>query len=644
MDDCTSVDDCTSIDDVELVLMLSEDSSDPESVGFSEDSEEEMPVESLLKDELSESSDSSDEILNPEATPEKRKRPFPEKSVDSFSSPAAIPVVKWRGKRKSLNRLPDEFQLNTSELKWNSMDKPDKEPRQPVFKPLQPPGPQVVCSPFCRPLQYFELFFTTSVLQKIVDHTNAYGAEKCSKKIWKQDTSVQELKGYLALVIYMGLLKCSSLQDYWKTSNIYRLPFPNRTMSGNRFLAISSALHLSDPKVDAVNEEKKGTHEYDRLCKIKPLYQDIQEACKTSFQPFQNISIDERMVATKARNGLKQYMKNKPTKWGYKLFVLADSLSGYTWDFFVYEGKSVLSQGKGIGYDTVMRLANEKLLGSGYKLFVDNFFTSPSLFKDLLTKKIWACGTLRAYRINHSKSPAPRGNIRWFRDDKLLFIEWKDRRDVLMCSTFHKAYNGDTVKRKVKGEKTGRIVKDFPVPAAVLDYNKHMGGVDLSDALIGYYKVLHKTRKWYRTFFYHFVDIAVVNAFILHKHTAREKNEKSMTQKEFREGLCSDLMKASSYYSKVTPTPELLHLPKYISDDSTVGRQKCRNCYLKTPIMCVLCKVPLCFVPTRTCFTNWHESKAAEVKCKDSVGKISKAQKRKNSVKNAWMEPVEKLK
>nr|XP_055062835.1 piggyBac transposable element-derived protein 4-like [Misgurnus anguillicaudatus] len=170
--------------------------------------------------------------------------------------------------------------------------------------------------------------------------------------------------------------------------------------------------------------------------------------------------------------------------------------------FFIYEGKSLEGQheqSKGLSYESVMALVNEKMLGTGHKLYVDNFYTSPSLFRDLLQKGIWACGTIRTNRVGYpqttvNKLPknAPRGSMRWIRDDRLLFVEWKDTREVHMCSSFHSAEGNQTVQRRVKTRAEGWTELTVPIPAAVCDYNQYMGKVDLSDALVGYYKVLRK--------------------------------------------------------------------------------------------------------------------------------------------------------
>ncbi|XP_042370479.1 piggyBac transposable element-derived protein 4-like [Plectropomus leopardus] len=322
------------------------------------------------------------------------------------------------------------------------------------------------------------------------------------------------------------------------------------------------------------------------------------------------------MVASKARTGLKQYMKNKPTRWGYKLFVLAESKSGYTWDFFVYEGKMQGSSGKGLSYESVMDLVDTRLLGTGYKLFVDNFYTSPALFRDLLQMRIWACGTIRPHvigfpktKLNTLDSKSLRGSMRWIRKDSLLFVQWRDTRDVYMCSSLHTAHAGDTVCRRVKGADGQWAVKEICVPPAVKDYNRCMGGVDLSDALIGYYTVLHKTQRWYKTFFYHFMDIAIVNAYLLHKAIALVKGETPMNQKAFRETLVEELAEAGSPSTPVPPPAprRRSHLPVYISGHSTEGRLRCKHCQMKTPTKCRTCDVPLCFVLKRNCYTDWHD-------------------------------------
>lgn len=60
----------------------------------------------------------------------------------------------------------------------------------------------------------------------------------------------------------------------------------------------------------------------------------MRDACKINYHPGQKVSNDEWMVTSKACIWLKQYMKYKPVRWGYKLFILVDSINDF---FCVYK-------------------------------------------------------------------------------------------------------------------------------------------------------------------------------------------------------------------------------------------------------------------------------------------------------------------
>ena len=96
-------------------------------------------------------------------------------------------------------------------------------------------------------------------------------------------------------------------------------------------------------------------------------------------------------------------MRLKPVKWGFKLWVLADSATGYTWNFEVYRGKQGETvSSKGLHFDVVMNLV-DGLEKQGFVVYIDNFYSSSVLFEELVQQGFGAVGTINPTREKCSK-------------------------------------------------------------------------------------------------------------------------------------------------------------------------------------------------------------------------------------------------
>jgi hypothetical protein len=206
-------------------------------------------------------------------------------------------------------------------------------------------------------------------------------------------------------------------------------------MPRNRFEAILAFFHL-------VTGDEESANSADPLKKVRPFYDHVKEKCASMYQPLQELSVDERMVKSKARSRFKQYIRNKPTKWGFKFWVLADP-TGYTSDYDLYCGRQqnrAISE-NGLAYDVVMQLV-QPYESQGYSVFFDNFYTSPALLHGLKERGIGATGTINTNRrgvpasvkevqVALNRSDVPRGTGYYVRENSDGFVCWRDNK--CMC-------------------------------------------------------------------------------------------------------------------------------------------------------------------------------------------------------------------
>ena len=400
-------------------------------------------------------------------------------------------------------------------------------------------------------------------------------------------------------------------------------------MTLKRFLFILRHLHLNDnAKMPA-----KETDQFDKLYKLRPLIDHLKSTCPRLYNPSRNISIDESMIGYKGRSSMKQYMPMKPTKRGFKVWACCCSETGYLLNFDVYTGKNEDGTvAQSLGEKVILRLS-EPYAGKKYCLYFDNYFCSITLLDVLLSKELFACGTLRVDRKYYPKDilkpdkELQKSEFDFAQSGNIGVAKWKDRGTKCVCvaSTIHNPGESTTVSRRnQKGEKV-------PVncPKMISCYNKYMGGVDYFDQYMSFYNMNHKSRRWWIKIFLYLLEVCIVNSYILYKLSIRKQNKKPLSQLKFRSLLVNQLI--NNYCSKKKPgfcpakgtakkrnNPDGIKTVQNVIRLSNVGDhmpttiknyRRCARCSTKAKekrsnIICSTCNVGLC----KSCFTPFHRS------------------------------------
>lgn len=487
------------------------------------------------------------------------------------------------------------------------------------------PGRKAVVEDVSDVLQYLRLFITNQLLDLIVLETNRYAdqvLQACQKPEARMrkwiDVDQDEILVYIALLLYQGIIKKPDLDMYWTSKPLLETPYIRNIMSEKRFGMIQKCLHFVDNSTLPETFPHPGEKSF---IKIKAFYSAVIYQFSTVYIPKQDIVVDESLMLWKGRLAMKQYIPQKRARFGLKSYDLCECGTGYIWNSIVHTGTGMelVDSPDGLTSSRIVLTLARDLLGKGYTIYMDNWYSSPSLFRHLKRNLTDALGTVRLNRKNmpvQLKSKIARGKtIACFATD-LMALKWMDKREVSILSTFH--CNELTTVRTYRGNKQK--------PVAVVTYTQNKGAVDLADQLLTSYPTERKRRKvWYKKEFCHLLNRIALNAYILFN---KDNPEMATDHLQFRIKLIERILeshhKPGHLPKRGRPSLDELnplrlsgrHFVKFIppTDTKQAPTRRCKVCCSKsgpdgktirkeTRYYCNECDVGLCAVP---CFEIYH--------------------------------------
>lgn len=362
-------------------------------------------------------------------------------------------------------------------------------------------------------LECWSVFCPETILSVMLNHTNSQIRERNSAceaiPHFRKEMDMSELKAFIGLLYIAGFYRSSRQNtiDLWASDGtgveIFRL-----TMSRQRFHFIQSCLRFDDKSTR--NERKL----FDNLAPIRQVFEIFVENCRKAYILDAYVTIDEMLLAFRGRCQFRQYIPSKPAKYGIKILALVDAKSFYIFNLEIYAGKQ--PEGpffvSNKPFDVVNRLVLP-ISKTGRNVTFDNWFTSYELISHLLNEhKLTSVGTVRK---NKRQLPTSFINTRGaaifsskfgFQKDITLVshIPKKNKVVILMSSLHHNAEIDESTGEKKKPE-----INTF--------YNTTKGGVDVADELSATYDVSRNSKKWPLTVFYAMLNMAGINAYIIHR-------------------------------------------------------------------------------------------------------------------------------
>lgn len=398
-----------------------------------------------------------------------------------------------------------------------------------------------------KPVDYFNLFFTHTLLTLFTTETNRYATQTLNGRRdslspasrfrkWVPVT-VPEMKAFVIVILNMGLVLKPTIKSYWSTSSSQATTWFNKMFSRTRFESILSFFHLVDnSKLPKPNEQG-----YDPCQKFQPLEDHCNIMFKHYYTPHQQVSIDETLIGTKNQSQLQQYLPNKHHhRWGIKMWVLCDSVSKYCMSFFCYKGaksqddKNEIKE-KGLAYTVVSKLLTAcNLLGKGYHVFTDNFFSSIPLVQTLYEKFTFLTGTLRRNRkglpneVLGKIEPEQKVYCKNYNTVIMAYRHKKSQKNpVLLISSAPEVKDVQITKTRRGRETTENK------PAIVHNYNCFMGGIDHFDMMLYGYIDERRTVKYWKKVVFNLFGRMVLNAYILYKENCSNHNIKPISRYQF---------------------------------------------------------------------------------------------------------------